>query len=101
MATKKVYPFIHAKIFNLEDNNDRYDVVFDAREVESYEFWVGEGNREDECVKVNFKSGKQITLYQDLDPDMYPDDNLFTRIDMVQYSHYWHDNEDSIPDNNE
>ena len=101
MATKKVYPFIHAKIFNLEDNNDRYDVVFDAREVESYEFWAGEGNREDECVKVNFKSGKQITLYQDLDPDMYPDDNLFTRIDMVQYSHYWHDNEDSIPDNNE
>ena len=101
MATKKVYPFIHAKIFNLEDNNDRRDVVFDAREVESYEFWAGEGNREDECVKVNFKSGKQITLYQDLDPDMYPDDNLFTRIDMVQYSHYWHDNEDSIPDNNE
>ena len=101
MATKKVYPFIHAKIFNLEDNNDRKDVVFDAREVESYEFWAGEGNREDECVKVNFKSGKQITLYQDLDPDMYPDDNLFTRIDMVQYSHYWHDNEDSIPDNNE
>ena len=101
MATKKVYPFIHAKIFNLEDNNDRYDVVFDAREVESYEFWAGEGNKEDECVKVNFKSGKQIALYQDLDPDMYPDDNLFTRIDMVQYSHYWHDNEDSIPDNNE
>ena len=101
MATKKVYPFIHAKIFNLEDNNDRRDVVFDAREVESYEFWAGEENKEDECVKVNFKSGKQITLYQDLDPDMYPDDNLFTRIDMVQYSHYWHDNEDSIPDNNE
>ena len=101
MATKKVYPFIHAKIFNLEDINDRRDVVFDAREVESYEFWAGEENREDECVKVNFKSGKQITLYQDLDPDMYPDDNLFTIIDMVQYSHFWHDNEDSIPDNNE
>ena len=101
MAIKKVYPFIHAKIFDLEDNSDGKDVVFDAREVESYEFWAGEENREDECVKVNFKSGKQITLYQDLDPDMYPDDNLFTIIDMVQYSHFWHDNEDSIPDNNE
>lgn len=37
MATKKVYPFIHAKIFDLEDNNDGKNVVFDAREVESYE----------------------------------------------------------------
>ena len=101
MATKKVYPFIHAKIFDLEDNNDRKDVVFDAREVESYEFWQGEEDEEDECVKVNFKSGNEMTLYADLDPDMYPDDNLFTRIDMVQYSHYWHDNEDSIPDEDE
>ena len=36
MATKKVDPFIHAKIFDLEGNNDRKDVLFDARDVESY-----------------------------------------------------------------
>lgn len=99
MATKKVYPFIHAKMFDLEDNNDGKDVVFDAREVESYEFWAGE--EEDECVKVNFKSGKKMDLYLTLDPELYPGDNLITRIDMVQYSHYWHDNEDSMPDEDE
>ena len=100
MATKKVYPFIHAKMFDLEDNNDRKDVVFDAREVESYEFWQGEED-EDECVKVNFKSGNEMTLYLALDEDMYLGDNLITAIDMVLYSHFWHDNEDSIPDENE
>lgn len=30
MATKKVYPFIHAEMFDLEDNNDRKNVTFDA-----------------------------------------------------------------------
>lgn len=99
MATKKVYPFIHAKMFDLEDNIDGKDVVFDAREVESYEFWQGE--EEDECVKVNFKSGKKMTLYLALDPELYPGDNLITAIDMVQYSHFWHDNEDSLPDEGE
>ena len=98
MAIKKVYPFIHAKMFDLEDNNDRKDVVFDAREVESYEFWAGEENKEDECVKVNFKSGNQMTLYQEIDEDMYPDDNLAAAIDNVRYSHFWHDNVDSLPD---
>ena len=101
MATKKVYPFIHAKMFDLEDKNDRKDVVFDAREIESYEFWEGEEDEEDECVKVNFKSGKKMTLYLALDEDMYPGDNLITAIDMVQYSHFWHDNEDSLPDEDE
>ena len=101
MATKKVYPFIHAKIFNLEDNNDRKDVVFDAREVESYESWSYDEDDSYECVKVNFKSGKQMDLYLALDQELYPGDNLITAIDMVQHSHFWHDNEDSIPDNNE
>lgn len=101
MATKKVYPFIHAKMFDLEDYNDRKDVVFDAREVESYEFWQGEEDEDDECVKVNFKSGKKMTLYLALDQELYPGDDLITAIDMVQYSHFWHDNEDSIPDEDE
>ena len=100
MAIKKVYPFIHAKMFDLEDNSDGKDVVFDAREVESYEFWQGE-EEEDECVKVNFKSGKEMTLYLALDQELYPGDNLITAIDMVQYSHFWHDNEDSLPDEDE
>lgn len=101
MKTKKVYPFINAQIFDLEDNNDRKNVVFDAREVESYEFWQGEEDEEDTCVKVNFKSGRTMCLYLELDQELYPDDNLITAIDMVQYSHFWHDNEDSLPDEDE
>ena len=101
MKTKKVYPFINAQIFDLEDNNDRKNVVFDAREVESYESWSSEGNKDpDECVQVNFKSGRTMCLYLALDQELYPDDNLITTIDMVQYSHFWHDNEDSAPDDN-
>ena len=38
MATKKVYPFIHAKMFDLEDSNDGKDVVFDARELRVMNF---------------------------------------------------------------
>ena len=35
MATKKVYPFIHATVWN-PDFDEGENVVFDAREVESY-----------------------------------------------------------------
>ena len=101
MATKKVYPFIHAKMFDLEDNIDGKDVVFDAREVESYEFWQGEEEADGACMTVNFKSGKKMNLYLTLDQELYPGDNLITAIDMVQYSHFWHDNEDSLPDEDE
>ena len=97
MATKKVYPFIHAKIFDLEGNNDRKDVLFDAREVESYELWE-EGGEDDDYVTVNFKSGREMTLYLALDEDMYPGDDLSSAISNVQYSHFCHDNVDSIPD---
>lgn len=99
MATKKVYPFIHAEMFDLEDNNDRKNVTFDAREVESYESWSSKDDEdENECVQVNFKSGRKMFLYMELDQELYPGDNLITAIDMVQYSHFWHDNEDSTPD---
>ncbi len=99
MATKKVYPFINAKMFDLEGNNDKKNVVFDAREVESYESWSSKDYEdENECVYVNFKSGRRVYLYMELDQELYPGDNLITAIDMVQYSHFWHDNEDSTPD---
>lgn len=99
MATKKVYPFINAEMFDLEGNNDRKNVTFDAREVESYESWSSKDDEdENECVQVNFKSGRKMSLYMELDQELYPGDNLITAIDMVQYSHFWHDNEDSTPD---
>lgn len=102
MATKKVYPFINAEMFDLEGNNDRKNVTFDAREVESYESWSSKDDEdENECVQVNFKSGRKMSLYMELDQELYPGDNLITAIDMVQYSHFWHDNEDSIPDEDE
>ena len=102
MATKKVYPFITAEGINME-NNGRRVVTFDAREVESYEYWRTDENKIDEkqLVEVNFKSGKQIHLELELDQELYPGDNLITAIDMVQYSHFWHDNEDSLPDEDE
>lgn len=99
MATKKVYPFINAKIFDLKDNNDKKNIVFDAREVESYESWSSKDDEDESyCVQVNFKSGREMCLYMELDQELYPGDNLITAIDMVQYSHFWHDNEDSTPD---
>ena len=96
MATKKVYPFIHAK--QCGEGIDNYaNIVFDAREVESYSFLPCE----DDVVTVCFKSGKEVTLRLALDQEFYPGDNLRTAIDMVQYSHFWHDNEDSTPGDDE
>ena len=97
MATKRVYPFIHARRWykNLVDN---VDVVFDAREVESYSFYLRKDDDiEDNVVIVYFKSGREMTLYLTLDQELYPGDDLITAIDMVQYSHFWHDNEVSTP----
>ena len=101
MAINKVYPFIRAKMSDLEDNNDGKDVVFDAREVESYEFWKGEEELDEACVTVNFKSGRSMCMYLELDQDRYPDDNLTSAIEMVQYSNFWHDNEDYESDDKE
>ena len=103
MATKKVYPFIHAEQCD-EGSEDYKKVVFDAREVESYSFSHREASNdieEDDAVTVCFKSGKEITLYLDLDQELYPGDDLITRIDRVQNSHFWHDNEDSTPGDDE
>lgn len=97
MATKKIYPFITAKMFDITDDLDGMNVVFDAREVESYQYWTLDDDDKDESVKVNFKSGMDMYLYLELDQEVYPGDNLITRIDEVQDSHFWHDNEDSTP----
>ena len=96
MATKKVYPFINAKIFDLEGKADGMDAVFDAREVESYLSYGKLG-----AVQVHFKSGWHLNFHLKLDQKVYPGDDLIKRIDMVQYSHFWHDNEDSTPNENE
>lgn len=93
---KKNYPFITAKMFDITDEIDGMNVVFDAREVESYQYWTLDD--EDESVKVNFKSGKDMYLYLELDQEEYPGENLVTLIDCVLDSHFWHDNEDSTPD---
>ena len=96
MATKKNYPFITAKMFDITDEIDGMNVVFDAREVENYQYWTLDD--EDESVKVNFKSGKDMYLYLELDQEEYPGENLVTLIDSVLDKHFWHDNEDSTPD---
>ena len=99
MATKKVYPFIHATMWN-PDFDDSKNVVFDAREVESYSGFPSDADKydDDSTISVRFKSGTELCLYLGLDQELYPGDNLITAIDKVQYSHFWHDNEDSAPD---
>lgn len=90
-------------MFNLDvENLNDMNVVFDAREVESYQSLPSEDyDEEEEFVTVRFKSGKEMNLHMKLDQKLYPGDNLITAIDMVQYSHFWHDNEDSTPDEDE
>ena len=100
MATKKVYPFIHALTWDDGGSEDCFEVVFDAREVESYSYAELEDGL-DEAVTVRFKSGKEIAFYLDFPKEYYQGDNLITRIDRVLYSHFWHDNEDSLPDEDE
>ena len=100
MATKKVYPFIHARIAEDDEALDGHVITFDAREVAYYHLHE-ESDESEDIVTVGFKSGKEINMYLGLDEECYPDDNLITRIDMVQYSHFWHDNEDSTPGDDE
>lgn len=99
MKTKKVYPFITARMFAGENANvEDHNITFDAREVAYYHHYKDlNDEEEDDVVTVGFKSGKVINMYPGLDEEVYPDDNLVTAIDRVQYSHFWHDNEDSIP----
>ena len=103
MATKKVYQFIHAE--QCDEGSEEYKkVVFDAREDESYSFSHREASNdieEDNAVTVCFKSGKEIAFYLDFDEEPHQDGNLITRIDRVLHSHFWHDNEDSLPDEDE
>ncbi|WP_288767737.1 hypothetical protein [uncultured Prevotella sp.] len=54
-----------------------------------------------DIVTVGFKSGKEVNMYLRLDEELYPNDNLITAIDRVQYSHFWHDNEDYLLDEDE
>lgn len=98
MATKKVYPFIIARIAEDDETLEGNEIMFDAREVAYYHRHADSYDDRD-IVTVGFKSGKEIEMYLKLDEECYPDDdNLITVIDMVQYSHFWHDNEDSNPD---
>lgn len=100
MATKKVYPFIHARIAEDEEALEGHVITFDAREV-AYYHRHEELDESEDIVTVGFKSGKEIPMYLGLDEEYYPGDNLITAIDMVQYSHFWHDNEDSTPGDDE
>lgn len=95
MNINKVYPFIYARI--AEDNEviEGHIITFDAREVAYFHRYKELDDNKD-IVTVGFKSGKEINMYLRLDEDLYPNDNLITRIDMVQYSHFWHDNEDYL-----
>ena len=102
MATKKVYPFITAemRVVDVYGNVECRNITFDAREVAYFHLYKELDDNKD-IVTVGFKSGREINMYLRLDEELYPNDNLITAIDMVQYSHFWHDNEDSTPDEDE
>ncbi len=100
MATKKTYPFIQARIAEEDEALEGHVITFDAREV-AYYHRHEESDESEDIVTVGFKSGKEINMYLGLDEELYPNDNLITAIDMVQCSHFWHDNEDSTPGDDE
>ena len=100
METKKVYPFIQARIAEDDEALEGHVITFDAREV-SYYHRHEESDESEDIVTVGFKSGKEIPMYLGLDEEYYPGDDLITAIDMVQYSHFWYDNEDSTPGDDE
>ena len=98
MATKKVYPFIYVGSFV----NGEY-VMIDAREVCFY-YPAPSAKKADGtpiAYVVGLRSGKELTLRADVDQRVYSGENLATLIDSVLYSHFWHDNEDSTPDEDE
>ena len=96
MKTKKIYPFINAHRFD-----NCHVICFDAREVEMYEVIDEEADGTPLGADVYFKSGNVVPMSVDVDPDVYPGDNLLTLIDMVGYGDFWHDNEDAAPDDDE
>lgn len=100
METKKVYPFIQARIAEDDEALEGHVITFDAREV-AYYHRHEESDESEDIVTVGFKSGKEIPMYLGLDEEYYPGDDLITAIDKVQYSHFWHDNEDSTPGDDE
>ena len=98
MATKKVYPFIYVGSFV----NGEY-VMIDAREVCFY-YPSPSAKKADGtpiAYVVGLRSGKELTICADVDQKVYSVENLVSLIDSVLYSHYWHDNEDSMPDDDE
>lgn len=100
MTIKKVYPFIYARIAEDNEAIENHIITFDAREVAYFHLYKELDDNKD-IVTVGFKSGKEINMYLRLDEELYPNDNLITAIDMVQYSHFWHDNEDYLLDEDE
>lgn len=102
MATKKVYPFITARLFAGDSKRlEEHNISFDAREVAYYHYYEDFDSEEEDIVTVGFKSGKEIDMYLGIDEELNFCDNLTTAINKVQYSHFWHDNEDSTPNENE
>lgn len=99
MATKKAYPFIQARIAEDNEALEGHVITFDAREVAYYHRHEKLYDNED-IVTVGFKSGKEIDMYLILGADLSYE-NLALAIDKVQCSHFWHDNEDSIPGKDE
>ena len=93
MATKKVYPFIHARMAEDNEALEGHVITFDAREVAYYHRHEESDDNED-IVTVGFKSGKEIDMYLGVDQELYPGDDLIKVIDNVYYTHFWHDNED-------
>lgn len=92
MKTKKVYPFLNAALYVTGD-----EMMFDAREVEGYVVRNKDANGMALSVEVWMKSGRTMLLSAMVDEEVYPGENLVTLIDSVHYSHFWHDNEDSSP----
>lgn len=73
-------------------------VMLDAREIEVYREDRSNDENGPDCVTVYMKPGRELTLSNDVDQEVCHGENLCTLIDSVHCSHFWHDNEDSAPE---
>ncbi len=88
---QRVWPYISARKFDEESDCDGSILTFDAREVESYQFWAPEegGDLEEDAIIIFFKSGTFQAVYAKLDFGNPIADNVAAAIDAVKYDQFW------------
>lgn len=88
---QRVWPYISARRFDEENVYDGSILNFDAREVESYQYWEPEegDEPEEDVMMLFFKSGARLSVYAKLNIGHPIADNVADAIDAVKYDQFW------------